>query len=219
MQYLNEHRYEEAEVLLTFILSVDPAMERARKALEHTWAGKEARKFGAFFKPKKVSRQLVCVNRSKMADRCMGSWRRAPWQKRTPDQLSKESDQLRMLAQLRTSPVVPKEIGEPGIVVRGSRRTSQPVLVDTEWLHPKASYRKAPLHSELPVLLEPPAMVVKPEPQAREQESDMETDSLLHSGSVIDIRTPDGSRMRIRLEAGRSLDAVGLVAAFAGRGA
>jgi hypothetical protein len=35
---------------------------------------------------------------------------------------------------------------------------------------------------------------------------------------VIDLSAPDGARMRIRLEAGRDLDAAGLVAAFLGRG-
>jgi hypothetical protein len=39
----------------------------------------------------------------------------------------------------------------------------------------------------------------------------------LGSGSMIDLSTPDGARMRIHLEAGRDLDAAGIVAAFLGR--
>jgi hypothetical protein len=36
------------------------------------------------------------------------------------------------------------------------------------------------------------------------------------SGSLIEISRPDGSRMRIHLEAGRGAEAAGIVAAFLG---
>lgn len=37
-RYMIQQRYEEAEVLLTFLLTVDPTMDRARTALKRVWA-------------------------------------------------------------------------------------------------------------------------------------------------------------------------------------
>lgn len=40
----------------------------------------------------------------------------------------------------------------------------------------------------------------------------------LDAGSVIDISTPDGARLRLRLEVGCAVDAAGIVSAFLGGG-
>jgi len=54
------------------------------------------------------------------------------------------------------------------------------------------------------------------EPRAREHGRDLTAGFALGPGPSIDISTPDGARMQIRLEPGRGLDAAGLVASFLG---
>jgi hypothetical protein len=59
--------------------------------------------------------------------------------------------------------------------------------------------------------------MVVAEIRALEAAQKVEVGCRLEAAATIDLSTPDGARMRIRLEAGRELDAAGIVAAFFGR--
>ena len=60
-------------------------------------------------------------------------------------------------------------------------------------------------------------MVVVAEARVQEAEPEVAVGYRLEAAATIDLSTPDGARMRIRLEAGHELDAAGVVAAFFGR--
>jgi hypothetical protein len=103
----------------------------------------------------------------------------------------------------------------------GVSRIAQATGLDYGWLRKKVEGSEAKSSVATPTFLElPRAMAVA---EARDQDSKQdskrgfEAGYLLTPGSMIDLSTPDGARMRIRLEAGRELDAAGLVTAFFGR--
>ena len=138
--------------------------------------------------------------------------------KRNSDPLPKEVDQLKLRVQewrrAKTgSSAMPGEIWEAAIRLAkdfGVCRISRAVGLDYGWLRKKAAQSGAQSPSASPIFLELPTGVVLP----RESGSDLETSYLPNSGSLIDISTQDGARMRIRLETGRSQDAAGIVTAF-----
>ncbi len=146
--------------------------------------------------------------------------------KRNTDPLPKEVDQLKLLVQewrrsKTRSSAMPREIWDAAIRLAkdfGVCRISRAVGLDYSWLRKKATQSEAQPLAVLPTFLELPAVgMVVAEPLSREPGSDMETECFRDSGSLIDISTPDGARMRIRLETGRSLDAASIVSAFLGR--
>ena len=144
--------------------------------------------------------------------------------KRNSNPLPKEVDHLKLRVQewRRTktgSSAMPREIWDAAIRLAkgfGVCRISRAVGLDYGWLRKKAAQWEAQPPSVSPTFLELPVGIVVAEPRYREPGSDLETGCLLDPGPVIDLSTPDGARMRIRLEAGRSLDAAGIVAAFLG---
>ena len=144
--------------------------------------------------------------------------------KRNIDPLPKEVDQLKLQVQewrrsKTRSSCMPREIWDAAIRLAkrfGVCRISRAVGLDYGWLRKKAGQLEAQPSDVLPTFLELPVGIVVAEPLSQERGSDLEVGCLLDSGPMIDISTPDGARMRIRLEAGRSLDAAGIVAAFLG---
>ena len=102
----------------------------------------------------------------------------------------------------------------------GVSRIARAVGLDCGWLRKKMEKAEGRASSAGPAFLELPLgrVVVAAEGQHRESEGDLKPGSAAwNQGPIIDLSTPDGVRMRIRLEAGRDLDAAGLVAAFLGR--
>lgn len=146
--------------------------------------------------------------------------------KRTSQSLPLEVDHLKLRVQnwrrakkSATAPM-PGEMWELAIQLaksHGVSRIAQATGLDYGWLRKKVVDADAKSSVATPIFLElPKAMeVAKPRPQASKQ--DVEAGCHLGSGSMIDLSTPDGARMRIHLEAGRDLDAAGIVAAFLGR--
>ena len=145
--------------------------------------------------------------------------------KRSSDPLPKEVEQLRLRVQewrrsKTRSSSMPREIWDAAIRLAkgfGVCRISRAIGLDYSWLRKKAAESEVQPFAASPTFLELPAAgMVVAEPLSRESGSDLETGCLSNPGPMIDISTPDGARMRIRLEAGRSLDAAGIVAAFLG---
>ena len=143
--------------------------------------------------------------------------------KRNFDPLPKEVDHLKLRVEewRRTktgSSAMPREMWDAAIRLAktfGVCRISRAVGLDYGWLRKKAAQWEAQ-PSATPTFLELPTGIVVAEPLCREPGSDLETGCLLDPGPVIDISTADGARMRIRLEAGKSLGSTGIVAAFLG---
>ena len=139
---------------------------------------------------------------------------------------------LRELAQLKlrvkdwrqakkwvTEPM-PREMWDQAIQLAGRHgvsRTAQATGLNCGWLRKRVAASEAKSPIVTPAFLELPGAVVVAEVRAQEAEQEVGVGCRLEAAATIDLSTPDGARMRIRLEAGRALDAAGLVAAFFGR--
>ena len=116
---------------------------------------------------------------------------------------------------------MPREMWELAIQLaerHGVSRTARATGLNSGWLRKRvaASEAKSPIGT--PAFLElPSAMVVVAEARVQEAEPEVAVGYRLEAAATIDLSTPDGARMRIRLEAGQELDAAGVVAAFFGR--
>ena len=146
--------------------------------------------------------------------------------KRTSQSLPLEVDQLKLRVQSwrqakksATAPM-PAEMWELAIQLANSHgvsRIAQATGLDYGWLRKKVVEFNAKPSVVTPIFLElTGAMeVLQPSPQASKLE--VEAGCPQGSGATVDLSTPDGARMRIHLEAGRGLDAAGIIAAFLGR--
>jgi hypothetical protein len=146
--------------------------------------------------------------------------------KRTSQALPLEADQLRLQVQswrqtkTSASAAMPGEMWELAIQLaksHGVSRIAQATGLDYGWLRKKVVESKAKSPVATPIFLELPRTMEVAAPRPQKSKQDGEAGCHLGSGSMIDLSTPDGARMRIHLEAGRDLDAVGIVAAFLGR--
>ena len=99
----------------------------------------------------------------------------------------------------------------------GVSRIAQATGLDYGWLRKKVVDSKVKSSVATPIFLELPRALEVADPRPQELKQEFEAGCHLGSGSTIDLSTPDGARMRIHLEAGRDLDAAGIVAAFLGR--
>jgi hypothetical protein len=146
--------------------------------------------------------------------------------KRTSQSLPLEVDQLKLQIQnwrrvkkSATAPM-PGEMWELAIQLaknHGVSRIAQATGLDYGWLRKKVVDADAKSLVATPIFLELPRVMAMAEPRAQESKHDGEARCHPGSGPTIDLSTPDGARMRIHLEAGRDLDAAGIVAAFLGR--
>ena len=144
--------------------------------------------------------------------------------KRKSQSLPLEADQLKLqiqswrLAKKSANARMPGELWERAIRLatsHGVSRIAHATGLDYGWLRKKVLEAKAKSSSATPIFLELPRAMAVPRPA--ESKLEVEAGCHLGSGSVIDLSTPDGTRMRIQLEAGQGLDAAGIVAAFLGR--
>ena len=115
---------------------------------------------------------------------------------------------------------MPREMWDLAIQLaerHGVSRTARATGLNSGWLRTRvaASGAKSPIAT--PAFLELPSAMVVAEIRALEAAQKVEVGCRLEAAATIDLSTPDGARMRIRLEAGRELDAAGIVAAFFGR--
>ena len=141
--------------------------------------------------------------------------------------LPKEVDRLKLQVQdwrrIKSSPgsPMPDAMWDAAIHLAkgfGVCRIARAVGLDYGWLRQRVERANAQAGSVSPAFLELPLgrVMATTEAPRREPKGGLEP-GVLDSGPIIDLSTPDGARMRIRLEAGRDLDAAGLVAAFLGR--
>ena len=135
------------------------------------------------------------------------------------DQLKRRVQDWRQTKKSATAPM-PGEMWDLAIQLaksHGVSRVAQATGLDYGWLRKKVVESKAKSSVATPIFLELPRAMEVAEPRPQESKQDVEAGCHLGSGSMIDLSTPDGARMRIHLEAGRDLDAAGIVAAFLGR--
>ena len=149
--------------------------------------------------------------------------------KKTFQPLPKDVDRLKLQVQewrrIKSSPgsPMPGELWDAAIGLArdfGVSRIARAVGLDCGWLRKKVEKADARAAPAEPAFLEFPLgrIVVAAEGQHRESKGDLKPGcAALDQGPILDLSTPDGARMRIRLEAGKDLDAAGLVAAFLGR--
>lgn len=115
---------------------------------------------------------------------------------------------------------MPREMWDLAIQLaarHGVSRTARATGLNSGWLRTKIAASEAKSLIATPTFLELPSAMVVGEVRDQEAEEEVEVGSRLEAAATIDLSTPDGARMRIRLEAGRELDAAGVVAAFFGR--
>jgi hypothetical protein len=135
------------------------------------------------------------------------------------DQLKQRVQHWRQTKKSATAPM-PGEMWDLAIQLaksHGVSRIAQATGLDYGWLRKKVVDADAKSLVATPVFLELPRAMAMAEPRPQESKHAAEAGCHLGSGATIDLSTPDGARMRIHLEAGRDLDAVGIVAAFLGR--
>jgi hypothetical protein len=146
--------------------------------------------------------------------------------KRNSQALPLEVDQLKLAVQSwrqtkksATAPM-PAEMWELAIQLaksHGVSRIAQAASLDYGWLRKKVVVSKAKSPVATPIFLELPRAMEVAEPRLQESKQEVEAGCHLGFGATIDLSTPGGARMRIHMEAGRDLDAAGIVAAFLGR--
>ena len=116
---------------------------------------------------------------------------------------------------------MPREMWDLAIQLaerHGISRTARATGLNSGWLRKRVAASEARSSIATPAFLElPSTLVVLAESRAQEAEQEVASGCRLESAATIDLSSPDGARMRIHLEAGRELDAAGLVAAFFGR--
>ncbi|MGA2083877.1 MAG: hypothetical protein ABSH53_25210 [Holophaga sp.] len=146
---------------------------------------------------------------------------------RNSDALPAEAEQLKgqiqdwRQAKANPSVPMPGELWAAAIRLAkdfGVCRISRAVGLDYGWLRKRVAESGGPATRVATKFLELPSKLAVPGAHFQQAQVDPDAGCMLGPGSVIDLSAPDGARMRIRLEAGRDLDAAGLVAAFLGRG-
>jgi hypothetical protein len=99
----------------------------------------------------------------------------------------------------------------------GISRTARATGLNSGWLRKRVAASEAKPAVEIPTFLELPSTMVVAKVRTQGAELEVAGGCRPEATPTIDLSTPDGARMRIHLEAGRELDASGLVAAFFGR--
>ena len=98
----------------------------------------------------------------------------------------------------------------------GVCRIARAVGLDYSWLRKKVAAANHPGPARA-VFVELPRGLMVPQVPAPMGQSQADSNWALGPGPVINLATPDGTRLRICLEAGQAVDAAGIVAAFLGR--
>ena len=153
----------------------------------------------------------------------MGCWR-APMGKQrkepSPEDLDPVREQIRAWRETRRLPgPMPSEIWDRAVVlarVFGVCKVARAVGLDYSALRKKVAKAMEKPGLVKPTFVELPGRMVSDEALSDEAPRDLETGRAGGTGALIDISTPDGSRIRIHLEPGRGMEAAGVVAAFIG---
>ena len=142
---------------------------------------------------------------------------------RNTDPLPEEVEQLRRQLQewretRRKSEPLPSSIWDAAVPLAmrfGICRIGRTIGLDYSWLRKRVTDAKAQTVQATPTFLELPAGLVLTKPGVR-PEGGKESCAPQGTGGVIELSTPDGTRMRMCLQGG-AVDAAGMVAAFLGR--
>ena len=124
------------------------------------------------------------------------------------------------LAKKSVTEPMPGEMWDLAILLakrHGISRTARATGLNSGWLRKRITASEAKSAVAIPTFLELPRAMVVMEARDQKPKREVEVGCRQEAGAMIDLSTPDGARMRIHLEAGRELDASGLVAAFFGR--
>lgn len=118
---------------------------------------------------------------------------------------------------------MPKAIWETAIQMArefGVCRIARATGLDYVWLRKKIERHLVKAAVQVPTFVEVPIDLLMPGSSGPSQmKRDTADQGLAATGAVIEISTPDGARMRIQVDAGRSLcHTAGIVAAFMGTG-
>jgi hypothetical protein len=146
----------------------------------------------------------------------MGKQRLEP----SPEDLDPIRQEIKIWRETRRLPgPMPREIWDRAVVLArafGVCKVSRAVGLDYTGLRRKVAKALEEPGLVPPTFVELPGRMVSDEKLAAPSPRDLEPRALGSKGALIDLSTPDGSRIRIQLEAGRGTEAVGIVAAFLG---
>lgn len=153
----------------------------------------------------------------------MGCWR-APMgkQRKEPswEDLDPVREQIRAWRETRHLPgPMPSEIWDRAVVLArafGVCKVARAVRLDYSALRKKVAKAMETPGLVKPTFVELPGRMVTGEALQGLSPWQPEAGRPGTTGALIDISTPDGSRIRIQLEPGRSMEAAGVVAAFIG---
>lgn len=153
----------------------------------------------------------------------MGCWR-APMGKQRKEPSSEDLDpvreQIRAWRETRKLPgPMPGEIWDRAVVlarVFGVCKVARAVGLDYSALRKKVAKALEKPGLVKPTFVELPGRMVTDEGLSEQSPRDLEIRRAEGTGALIDISTPDGSRIRIQLEAGCGMEAAGIVAALMG---
>jgi hypothetical protein len=135
-----------------------------------------------------------------------------------PEDLDPLRERIRAWRSTRRRPnPMPGEIWNHAVVLArqfGVCKVARAVGLDYTALRKKVATAKELPGLVLPTFVELPGTLFAEEAQAVQLQETAAAALPGGAGTLIDIATPDGVRIRIQLEAGRGIEAAGIVAAF-----
>lgn len=146
----------------------------------------------------------------------MGKQRKEP----SSEDLDPVREQIRAWRETRHLPgPMPSEIWDRAVVLArafGVCKVARAVGLDYSALRKKVAKAMEQPGLVKPTFVELPGRMATDEGLSEQSPRDLEIRRAVSTGTLIDISTPDGSRIRIHLEPGHSMEAAGVVAAFIG---
>lgn len=146
----------------------------------------------------------------------MGKQRLEP----SPEDLDPVRQEIKVWRETRKLPgPMPRKIWDRAVVLArafGVCKVARAVGLDYSALRRKVSKALEEPGLVTPTFVELPGRGVSDEELPAPSPQDLEPRAPVSTGTLIDLSTPDGSRIRIQLEAGRGTEAAGIVAAFLG---
>lgn len=146
----------------------------------------------------------------------MGKQRLEP----SPEDLDPVRQQIKAWRETRKLPgPMPREIWDRAVVLArafGVCKVARAVGLDYTGLRQKVAKALEEPGLVTPTFVELPGRMVSEEALPPPSPRDPEPRTPGSTGTLIDLSTADGSRIRIQLEAGRGSEAAGIVAAFLG---
>ena len=135
-----------------------------------------------------------------------------------PEDLDPLRERIRTWRSTRRRPnPMPREIWDHAVVLArqfGVCKVARAVGLDYSALRKKVETAKELPGLVLPTFVELPGRLFAEGAPIAPQQETLAAGLPGGTGAIIDIATPDGVRIRIQLEAGRGMEAAGIVAAF-----